>query len=101
MMLQPAEVKKMGLTIAIGGEGFSMEPEDLALARNILEQTGKPQPAVCFLPTAEGDSADSIVEFYTEFSQLACQPSHLSLFGSLPADIESFLLRHDVIFVGG
>ena len=87
--------------IAIGGNGLSTEANDLALNRYVLEQTGKPRPAVCFLPTATGDSADSIVEFYTTFSLLECRTSHLSLFGKLPSDLASFILEQDVVYVGG
>jgi dipeptidase E len=36
--------------IAIGGGGMSREPDNLALDRYVLEQTGKSRPAVCFLP---------------------------------------------------
>lgn len=91
----------MGQIIAIGGGGMSMETDNLALDSYILEQTGKPRPAVCFMPTASGDSPGMIVEFYTAFSQLECSVSHLSLFGSLPLDLESFILEHDVVYVGG
>ena len=87
--------------IAVGGNGLAREPEVLALNRYVLEQTGKPRPAVCFLPTATGDSADEIVKFYSAFSPLECRPTYLSLFGDLPSDPESFLLEQDVIYVGG
>jgi peptidase E len=42
--------------IAMGGGGFSMEPENLVLDRYVLEQTHKLKPKVCFLPTASGDA---------------------------------------------
>jgi peptidase E len=69
--------------------------------RYVLEQTGKPRPAICFLPTATGDAPDSIVKFFSAFSLLACRPSYLSLFGTIPSDLESFVLDHDVVYVGG
>jgi len=87
--------------IVIGGGGMSREPDNLALDRYIIEQTVKPRPAVCFLPTASGDSPSLIVEFYTIFSQLGCRASHLPLFGPLPSDLESFILEQDVVYVGG
>lgn len=40
--------------IAMGGGGFSMEPDNLALDRYILEQTHKPDPKICFLPHRHG-----------------------------------------------
>jgi len=87
--------------IAFGGGGLSMNPDDLAIDRYILHQTGKQRPAVCFLPTAEGDSPDSIVEFFSAYSQLECRVSYLALFGKIPSDLEAFVLEHDVIYVGG
>jgi dipeptidase E len=91
----------MGQIIAMGGGGFSMEPDNLALDRYILEQTGKPRPAVCFLPTASGDADGYIVNFYSAFTQLECQPAHLSLFRPPSADLASFVLAQDVVYVGG
>ncbi|MEO0560646.1 MAG: peptidase E [Chloroflexota bacterium] len=87
--------------IALGGGGFSMEPDNLALDRYILEQTNRPDPAVAFLPTASGDNADYIVRFYTAFRNLGCYPSHLSLFQPHTADIEGYIMEQDVIYVGG
>jgi len=51
--------------IAMGGGGFSMEPENLALDRYILAQAQKPNPKICFLPTASGDSDGYILNFFT------------------------------------
>jgi dipeptidase E len=86
--------------IAMGGGGFSMEPENLALDEYVLAQARAALPAVAFLPTASGD-ADSYVErFYTAFSGLPCRPSHLSLFSRTP-DLRAYLLAQDVIYVGG
>ena len=87
--------------VAMGGGGFSMEPDNLALDRYVLQQTGKPVPAVCFLPTASGDADGYIVNFYSAFTKLDCQPSHLSLFRLPTADLKSFILEKDVIYVGG
>lgn len=87
--------------IAMGGGGFSMEPDNLALDRYILQQTGKSEPAVCFLPTASGDADSYIVKFYAAFTELNCCPTHLSLFRPPSADLESFVLENDVIYAGG
>lgn len=87
--------------IAMGGGGFSMEPDNLALDRYILAQAGGSNPAVCFLPTASGDADGYVVKFYASFTGLDCRPCHLSLFGRAPADIGAFLLEQDVIYVGG
>jgi len=87
--------------IALGGGGFSMEPDNLALDRYILEQSNKPDPAVAFIPTASGDSPEYIVNFYSAFRSLGCYPSHLSLFKPHTADIEGYIMEQDVIYVGG
>ena len=87
--------------IAFGGGGLAFNPDDLAIDRYILEQTRKSKPAVCFLPTAEGDSPAAIVEFYETYSQLDCRPTYLALFGTIPPDLEAFVMEQDVIFVGG
>ena len=38
------------------------------------------RPRVCLLPTASGDSAESIVAWYDVLNQLDCRPRHLRLF---------------------
>jgi len=86
--------------IALGGGGFSMEPENLTLDRYVLAQARTPEPAVAFVPTASGDAESYIVRFYTAFSQLPCHPSHLPLFHRTP-DLRAYLLTQDVIYVGG
>ena len=63
--------------IAMGGGGFSMEPENLALDRYFLKQTSKERPRICFVPTASGDSNDYIVRFYRAFRALECDASIL------------------------
>jgi dipeptidase E len=87
--------------IAIGGGGFSMEPENLVLDQYVLEQCHKAAPKVCFLPTASGDAESYILNFFKAFTQLNCQPSYLSLFELPTADLEGFLLEKDVLYVGG
>jgi peptidase E len=86
--------------IALGGGGFSMEPENLALDRYILEQARVPKPAVAFVPTASGDSDNYVVRFYAAYGGLPCRPSHLPFFRRTP-DLRSYLLAQDVIYVGG
>jgi dipeptidase E len=86
--------------IVLGGAGFSVEPLNLALDGYILAQAKRQPPAVCFLGTASGDPATYISKFYAAYSQLDCRPTHLLLFDRTP-DLRSFLLRQDVIFVGG
>src|SRR5262245_2380311 len=87
--------------IAMGGGGFSMEPDNLALDRYVLEQTRKPRPRVCFVPTASGDSLDYINRFYASFQTLDCEPSYLAVFSGPTGSWRDYILEQDVIYVGG
>lgn len=91
--------------IAMGGGGFSMEPENLALDRYVIEVARGPEdggrPKVCFLATASGDAEEYIERFYESFSSLPCRAKHLALFGRSVTDLRSYVLGCDVIYVGG
>ncbi|KPB03093.1 Type 1 glutamine amidotransferase-like domain-containing protein [Bacillus sp. CHD6a] len=87
--------------IALGGGGFSMEPENPLLDRYILHQSNKTTPKICFIPTASGDANNYIARFYQFFEKQECEPSHLSLFNPPTRDFETFLLEKDIIYVGG
>ncbi len=87
--------------IALGGGGFSMEPDNPLLDDYILKQAGKEEPKVCFIATASGDAEGYINKFYTHFNKKNCTPSHLSLFMGKTDDIEGFILNQDIIYVGG
>jgi len=91
----------MNQIIAMGGGGFSMEPENPLLDQYILRQSQHARPKVCFLPTASGDSEGYIDRFYQTFREHDCEPSHLSLFRPPTIDLESFVWDKDVIYVGG
>jgi dipeptidase E len=86
--------------IAIGGAGFTAEPENLAANRYILDQTRKNRPAVCFIPTASAEPAELIAKFYDTHTRLGATPSVLRFFQRTP-DLRKALLAQDVIFVGG
>jgi dipeptidase E len=87
--------------IAMGGGGFSMEPENPLLDAYIVSQARKKTPAVCFFPHATDDAIRYGFNFYKAFNQLDARPSTLSLFTPPTADLESWLLEKDVIYVGG
>nr|WP_309098686.1 peptidase E [Fredinandcohnia onubensis] len=87
--------------IAMGGGGFSMEPDNLLLDQYILAQVNKDFPKVCFVPTASGDQTNYIERFYKAFNTLPCQPTHLSLFEPNFKDLEKYILEQEVIYVGG
>ena len=83
----------------MGGGGCLEEPDNPALDKYVLEQTGKPEPTVCFLTPC--DKILAIERFRSTFDRLPCNPSHLSLFSLPTADLEGFILEKDIIYVGG
>ena len=46
--------------IALGGGGFSMEPDNPLLDLYILKQAKKATPKVCFIPTARKEEVEEI-----------------------------------------
>ncbi|MBV9877920.1 MAG: peptidase E [Verrucomicrobia bacterium] len=92
-----------GQIVALGGGGFSMEPDNLALDRYILSlwRRSDREPRVCFLPTATGDSVEYIGRFYSAFEKLACRPTHLALMDSPTSDPAAAVLENDIFYVGG
>jgi peptidase E len=87
--------------IALGGGGFSTEPDNSLLDQYILDQARSAKPNICFLGTASGDAENYLFRFYMSFLKLECNPTHLSLFKLPTNDLEAFLLDADVIYVGG
>jgi peptidase E len=89
--------------LAMGGGGFTMEPDNPALDDLALALTEAREPRVLFLPTASGDPAAQIQGFYDRFGGRACQASHLSLFrrhGATRALADVIREQH-LIYVGG
>ncbi|MFK3938133.1 Type 1 glutamine amidotransferase-like domain-containing protein [Alkalihalobacillus sp. NPDC078783] len=91
----------MRQVIALGGGGFSMEPDNPILDDYILAQANKPTPKICFIPTAGGDQEGYITRFYRAFKEKPCIPTHLSLFDANFTNLEAFVLDQDIVYVGG
>jgi dipeptidase E len=97
-----------GHIVALGGGGFSMEPENPVLDDFILGLSRRKPARVCFIPTASADSSTYVVKFYRAFSG-RCLPTDLTIFDSpaLPrqpgrtADLAAFIRAQDVFYVGG
>lgn len=87
--------------LAMGGGGFSMEPENLKLDKYLLSLANKDKPKVCFIGTASGDAKEYIDRFYDSFSTLDCEPSHLALYRPPEGDLREFVLDKDIFYVGG
>jgi dipeptidase E len=92
------------IVVAMGGGGFSMEPDNQLLDDHILDvaraNRGRARPRICFLATASGDAPTYIANFYAAFARRA-DATHLGLFTRTVVDIDAFLLDQDVIYVGG
>ena len=97
-----------GHIVALGGGGFSMEPENTLLDDFVLSLARRQSARICFIPTASADSANYIVKFYRAFTGRAI-PVDLTLFDapSLPrvpartSDLAAFIAEQDVFYVGG
>ncbi len=87
---------------AMGGGGFTMEPDNAALDDFVLSLVRVGEPRVLFLPTASGDPTAQITSFYARFARRA-SATHLSLFrrhGSARS-LADIVLEQDAIYVGG
>ena len=86
--------------VAMGGGGFSQEPDNPLLDDFVLGLTGAERPRICFLPTPSGDDRGYVANFYDAFVERA-RPSWLPLFNRRDADLRAHLFAQDVIYVGG
>jgi dipeptidase E len=88
--------------LALGGGGFSMEPDNPLLDDFLLSLTRRRagRPRVCFVPTASGD-AEGYVDRFVEAFRDRAEPSVLRLFSREHADLRAFLAEQDAVYVGG
>ncbi len=87
--------------VAIGGCELGAPSPHEPLFRYLVGLTGNPRPEVCYIPTASGENRDHIIAFYRVFGALGCSTRHLTFFNPPAADLRSYLLACDLIFVGG
>jgi len=100
--------KNVGHVVALGGGGFSMEPENPLLDDFMLSLSRRQPARVCFVPTASADSATYLVRFYRAFAGKSV-PTDLTFFDPMalprqPArteDLAEFVREQDVFYVGG
>ena len=103
-----ALLNSTGHIVALGGGGFSDEPDNPLLDDFILSLSPRQPPKVCFVPTASAESPAYLVRFYRAFSGRAIA-TDLTLFDppSMPrqpprtADLGPFVAQQDIIYVGG
>ncbi|MEM7003195.1 MAG: peptidase E [Pseudomonadota bacterium] len=97
-----------GHIVAMGGGGFSMEPDNPLLDDYVLSLAPQQPAKVCFVPTASADAESYLVKFYralanravvtdltlTDRSFVPRQPANSS-------DLAEFVAAQDIIYVGG
>ena len=93
-------MSNLGQIITIGGGGFGRHPNKLVIEKYIVEQSSLEKPNVCFIPTASAEDRAYIVNFYTAFLKLNCNPVQISFFNRTPR-LDSILKKQDIIYVGG
>lgn len=77
---------------------------DKAILNHIVRLTGKENPKVCLVPTATGDSPNSILSWYNACEDVPMRPFVMRAYISSYDTKESFedtLMKMDAIFVGG
>jgi len=90
-----------GEVIAIGGAGFTARGEDPKIERFILSRARSEHAKIAYLPNAMDETTMAAFGFYQAYSHFEVKASHLSLFKPHTADLESYLLEQDIIYVGG
>ena len=104
--MSPAEAP--GQIVAMGGGGFSTEPDNSLLDDFVLSLASRQPARICFVPTASADSATYLVNFYRAFAGRAT-PTDLTLFDApslrrRPAstgELAGFVAEQDILYVGG
>jgi len=89
--------------LAMGGGGFTMEPDNPMLDDFVLGLAKPREPRILFLPTASGDPTAQIVAFQARFGDRACHVEHLSLFRFHGNDrtARDIVLEQDIVYIGG
>jgi dipeptidase E len=94
-------MKRPRQVLALGGGGFSMEPNNPLLDEYLLSLAAVSSPKICFVPTASGDNDNYVVRFFRAFARYNCRATTLSLFRLPTQDLRSYILEMDIVFVGG
>ena len=89
--------------LAMGGGGFTMEPNNPLLDDFVLSIAHTREPRILFLPTASGDTTAQINAFKARFDDRTCIAEHLSLFRLRESTrtLREIVLDQDIVYVGG
>jgi dipeptidase E len=103
MSRPPAVRIEERLILAMGGGGFTMEPNNPLLDDYVLSLTRRTEPRILFLPTASGDTTAQINAFKARFAHRTCVAEHVSLFRmrERTRSLEEIVFAQDIVYVGG
>jgi dipeptidase E len=103
MSRPPAVRIEERLILAMGGGGFTMEPNNPLLDDYVLSLTRRTEPRILFLPTASGDTTAQINAFKARFAHRTCVAEHVSLFRmhETTRSLEEIVFAQDIVYVGG
>ena len=88
-------------TLVVMGGGSLLPPYDPKRDEFILSLARRPTPRVAFVATASGDSDGYTAAFFRSVGSLDCVATDLTLFERREVDLRRFVLRLDVVYVGG
>ena len=87
---------------AIGGGGTSgPKGGPNRMLMEVLKTTGKRFPKICLIPTATGDSRETIFEFIEAFHRIGAHANYLSLYSVPTRDLDSFVMDFDAVYING
>jgi peptidase E len=92
--------------VALGGGGFTMEPDNPALDELVLSLAAEraPAPRILFLPTASGDPTGQVNAFRARFGgRVDCAAEQLGLFSMHDSTrtVAEIVATADAIYAGG
>lgn len=88
--------------IVIGG-GLLRKGETIFIDKYIVEQSGKKNPTVVFLPTASSDLQEYIDAFEKAYTDLGCTVKTIKLICDYLGEevVQNTILKSDIIYIGG
>ena len=103
MSARPAVPVDERVIFAMGGGGFTMEPNNPLLDDFVLSLARAKEPRILFLPTASGDTTAQINAFKARFAHRTCAPEHVSLFRlrETTRSLQEIVFEQDIVYVGG
>jgi len=99
VMAQSSVKKPIDKTIFVAGAGLNK-----TYISYVASLTNKPNPKICYIPTATGDSPTTILNWYNSCEDLPLRPYVMRTFinsNTSPKSFEEIIMSMDAIIVGG